>query len=529
MRRISSLVVLSLMVVAACQDASAPTAVPDVAASLNPVAASRQGQDRVMPGEVLMAVRNGADPAVVAATHGASLAARGYGNRFFVLRGAVGNERALAARLGGDARVAYAEPNWLRQTTTIDQRLWAFYNPGGLTIKYTRGRNGGTVVTTRISTDDADIDNVETYAAGGSDVVIGSIDTGVDFTHPEFLSGQLIAGHDWYSNDDDPSDTEGHGTHTTGTMVGRNVGVAGVSGAGPHVRVLVQRVCGAQGCPTSAIVSAIYDAADYPGMVAMNLSLGGSSESQAEKDAIAYATANNVLVIASAGNNGTSTISCPACDPNAISVAALNWQDQLSYFSNWGNGLDISAPGGEMYSNTTEEGGIYSSVPGGYAYYQGTSMAAPMVTGTAAVVASVTPLRGSALRGQITGTADDLGAHGYDTQFGAGRVNTYRAVTGKTLDEGGGNTGGTTLAASFTYNCSGTTCDFDGSGSTGAITTYAWTFGDGGTGSGVNSTHTYAGNGSYAAVLTVSDGTGTDQASHSITCKKRGRNGVVCN
>jgi len=152
-----------------------------------------------------------------------------------------------------------------------------------------------------------------------------------------------------------------------------------------------------------------------------------------------------------------------------------------------------------------------------------------MVTGTAAVVASVTPLRGSALRGQITGTADDLGAHGYDTQFGAGRVNTYRAVTGKTLDEGGGNTGGTTLAASFTYNCSGTTCDFDGSGSTGAITTYAWTFGDGGTGSGVNSTHTYAGNGSYAAVLTVSDGTGTDQASHSITCKKRGRNGVVCN
>ncbi len=528
MRRISSLVVLSLMVVAACQDTSSPTAVPDVAASLNPVAASPQGQDRVMPGEVLMAVRNGADPAAVAATHGASLAARGYGDRFFVLRGAVGNERALAARLGGDARVAYAEPNWLRQTTTIDPRLWGFYNPGGLTIKYTRGRNGGGVVTSKISTDDADIDNVETYAAGGSDVVIGSIDTGVDFGHQEFLAGQLIAGHDWYSNDGDPTDTEGHGTHTTGTMVGQNVGVAGVSGAGPHVKVYVQRVCGAQGCPTSAIVSAIYAAADYPGMVAMNLSLGGSSESSTEQAAIAYATAHNVLVIASAGNDGTGTISCPACDDNAISVAALNWQDQLSYFSNWGGGLDISAPGGEMYSNTTEEGGIYSSVPGGYAFYQGTSMAAPMVTGTAGIVASVTGLRGGALRSRITGTADDLGSNGYDTQFGAGRVNAYRAVTGNTLNEGGGS-GGTTLAASFTYSCSGLDCDFDASGSTGVITSYTWAFSDGGGATGETTSHTYAGAGSYTVGLTVSDGTGTDQTTHSITCKKRGRNGLVCN
>jgi subtilisin family serine protease len=220
-------------------------------------------------------------------------------------------------------------------------------------------------------------------------------------------------------------------------MAGNTVGVAGVAGAAPHVRVYVQRVCGKRGCPTSAIVSAIRAAADYPNLVAMNLSLGGSSESQAEKDAIAYATSKNVIVIASAGNDGTGTVSCPACDPNAISVAATTWQDKLASYSNWGSGLDIAAPGGSCYSNTTPEGCIYSAyMGGGYNWLQGTSMAAPQVTGTAAIVASVLGLRGAQLRDRIIQTTDDLGAAGYDTQFGSGRLNSYRAVTGLSLPAG---------------------------------------------------------------------------------------------
>jgi subtilisin family serine protease len=260
-------------------------------------------------------------------------------------------------------------------------------------------------------------------------VVISSIDTGVMFSHSEFLPGQLIAGRDWVNNDLDPSDDNDHGTHTTGTMVGQNVGVAGVSGAGSNVRVLVQKVCGRRGCPSAAIANAIRAAADYTGMVAMNLSLGGSTETKAEKDAILYAVGKNVLVIASAGNGGTGTVSCPACDPLAISVAASNWQDELSYYSNWGPGLDLTAPGGELYSNTSAQSGIYSAVRSGYAYFQGTSMAAPQVTGTAAIVASVTGLRGAALRTRLETTTDDLGASGDDTTYGHGRLNSYRAVT----------------------------------------------------------------------------------------------------
>jgi subtilisin family serine protease len=481
--------------------------------------------ERVVAGIVVVKLHNDASADEIAAAHGLSVARRGPRNAFVLLRGAAGNERALAARLGDDPAVVYAEPDYLRQPTAVDPRLWAFYNPGGITVDFTRGRNKGSPVTSYQSVADADEDNIEGYATGGNPVVIGSIDTGVDFGHPEFLPGQLIAGSDWYSNDGNPSDENGHGTHTTGTMAGQSVGVAGVAGAGPNVQVYVQRVCGPLGCPLSAIASAIIEAADYPGMVAMNLSLGGSAESQAEKDAIAYAmNTKGVLVIASAGNNGTSTVSCPACDPLAISVAASNWQDELSYYSNWGSGLDITAPGGELYSNTTDEAGIYSAYPGGgYAYLQGTSMAAPQITGTAGIVASVAGLGGSALRSRLEGTTDDLGTSGYDPNFGHGRVNSYRAVTTSTLDEGDPGTGGEPLTASFTYSCGGnSTCDFDGSGSTGA-TAYDWDFAGLGTAGGVTATYMFTSASPYVVTLTVGDGSATDAASRTVSCNVKGR------
>lgn len=413
---------------------------PDAPLTLRAVR-SNPGPEQVVPGEVVVKLRAGAEAQVVGKAHGLALGSRGYRDAFVVLRGAAGSERALAAALQRDSRVVYAEPNYLRQPTgALDPKLWAFYNPGGLNMLFTTGKSKGKPLpSSYASTLDADEDagpagQTGAYGAGGSSVVIGSIDTGVDSDHPEFLSGQLIKGQDWYNNDADPEDDDGHGTHTTGTMVGRTVGIAGVSGAGSNIKVLVQKVCGRRGCPTAAIVSAIRAAADYPGMVAMNLSLGGSSESQAEKDAISYATGKNVLVIASAGNDGTTTVSCPACDPNAISVAALTWSSALAPYSNSGSGLDISAPGGSCYSNTTPEGCIYSAfLGGGYAWEQGTSMAAPQVTGTAGVVASKTTLRGGSLRSRILGTADGLGA---PNTFGAGRLNTYRAVTNSALPAG---------------------------------------------------------------------------------------------
>jgi subtilisin family serine protease len=511
---------------AACQDTDEPLSPNDPAGA--PALSVQQKGERVVPGRVIARLSDGADAASVGAAHEAAFERMAASGRLAVFRGAVGNERALAARMGSDARVVYAEPDYLRQPTAIDPKLWAFYNPGGLSMKYTRGRNKGQPVTSLLSVDDADEDNIEGYASGGGPVSIASIDTGVQMDHPEFGGANIVAGWDYVNNDADPTDENDHGTHTTGTMVGDKVGVAGVSGAAPNVKVFVYRVCGANGCPTSAIVSAIYDATNDD-VVAMNMSLGGGSLSQSEADAIQFATDNGSLVIASAGNDGTSTVSCPACDPNAISVAASDWMDEQAYYTNYGSGLDITAPGGEMYSNTTEEGGIYSSIRGSsYAYFQGTSMAAPQVTGTAAIVASVTGLTGSALRTRLLSTTDDLGPAGYDTQFGNGRLNSYRAVTGTTLNETPPPPPPDPLVASYTYSCNGLACSFDGSGSTGNITSYAWAFGDGGTGSGVTTSHSYAGAGSYTVALTVGDGSGTDSTSQTLTCTKRGKK-VRCN
>jgi subtilisin family serine protease len=429
----SALSLIALVaIVAACSDSPSSPSISDEAPE--PSLVVSRAPEQIMAGEVLVKLKSGASLSTVARAHGLSVAGQGYKNAFGILRGVAGNEHAQARALRGDARVEWAEPNYLRQTTTIDSRLWAFRNPGGLNMKFSRGGSAGqNIPSSYASVLDADEDNIENYAAGGSDVVVGSIDTGVDMTHSEF-TGRLIAGKDWYNNDNNPADENGHGTHTSGTMAGTTVGVAGVAGAAAHVKVYVQRVCGKRGCPTSAMASAIRAAADVQGMVAVNVSIGGFSESQAEMDAIDYAKSKNVLVIVSAGNDGTNRISCPACDPDAIAVSATTWQDKLAAYSNYGAGLDIAAPGGYCYSNTTPEGCIYSAYMGNtYSWMQGTSMAAPQVTGTAAIVASVTGLRGTALRDRILNSTDNIGT---DAQFGRGRLNSYRAVTGNSLSSG---------------------------------------------------------------------------------------------
>ncbi|HVG45283.1 MAG TPA: S8 family serine peptidase, partial [Longimicrobium sp.] len=368
--------VLALAALAACSDTPSNPA-NDL---LIPQARANAQVEEVVPGEVLVKFRDGSTGVMTARKYASGIRRSGYKHSFEVLSAEAGQERALAAELSADPNVEWAEPNYIRHVDVIDSRLWAFFNPGGMNMSFYQDANGatGTIPASYASTLDSDEDAIEGIAANGGDVVIGAIDTGVDFNHPEF-TGRLIAGCDWYSqvaagngsatcSDFTPFDTpdEGHGTHTAGTMGGTTVGVAGVTGASPHVKIYVQRVCGAVGCYTSAIINAIRAAADQPNMVAMNLSLGGTTESQGEKSAISYATGKGVLVIVASGNSGTSKVGCPACDANAISVGATDWKDVRTSYSQYGSGLDIVAPGGMCYSNTTPEGCIFSSVSNGY-------------------------------------------------------------------------------------------------------------------------------------------------------------------
>jgi subtilisin family serine protease len=425
--RMTAAALLALTLSACADQPSAPSS-PD--AQPDPMALQQQ-REEVVPGEILVKMKDGVSLDVLTGTTtGLRLDRRlAAPSRVAVLSVSRGREREEAARLSADPRVEYAEPNYIRRISQLPL-LWAYDNPGGLTAYFNTSPYSA-LPAAYSSLIDADIDIVPGIGAGGSPVVVGSLDTGVDTDHPEF-TGKLLLGWDWVNNDALPEDDNGHGTATVGIMIGTTVGISGRTGAGTNVKAHVQKVCNATGgCPTSAIVNGIYAAANYPGMVAMNLSISGASISMAEVNAISYAVnTRGVLVVAAAGNNGSNTVGCPACNVNTIAVGAVNWRGAKSYYTQYGSGIDLVAPGGEIYSNTTPEMGIYSAwLNGGYAYLQGTSMAAPMVTGTAGVVSSVRGFTGATLRTQLESTADDLGAPGYDGVFGWGRLNVYRAVT----------------------------------------------------------------------------------------------------
>jgi serine protease len=223
------------------------------------------------------------------------------------------------------------------------------------------------------------------------------------------------------------------------------------------------RVCDENGCPTDAIVSAIYHAADN-GADVINLSLGGRFGSSAEEQAINYAWDKGLIIAASSGNDGSGKVSYPAAFANCIAVGSTNWHDQLAPYSNKGGDLDVVAPGGDM-SSYDDPGGIYSTMPTydvylttSYEYdtyydqLQGTSMAAPQVSGLAGLLfaVGVTDADGDGkfngeIRDIIESTVDDLGKPGWDREYGWGRVNVYSAV-----QAAGGGSGNQSPVATFT-------------------------------------------------------------------------------
>src|SRR3990170_879710 len=175
-------------------------------------------------------------------------------------------------------------------------------------------------------------------------------------------------------------DTYGHGTHVAGiaaATAGNGVGVAGVC---PRCTILAVKVFADGSGSTSdfTVAQGIVWAVDH-GANVVNLSLGGPGSSAVAQAAVDYAWSRGVVVVAAAGNSGSSTLSYPAAYPNAIAVSATNSSDGLAGFSSYGSWVDLSAP----------DQGILSTVPGGdYASWSGTSMATPVVAGAAGLAFS---------------------------------------------------------------------------------------------------------------------------------------------
>jgi subtilisin family serine protease len=214
---------------------------------------------------------------------------------------------------------------------------------------------------------------------GSPNIVVAVVDTGVDANQPD-LRGSVLSGFDFVNNDADPADDHGHGTAVAGVVAARADNGIGGSGFCPRCSILPVKVVGADGSATGLnVASGITWATDHGARV-INLSVGGSYGSIVS-DAVTYATSHGVLVVAAAGNNGSSAPFYPAASPGALSVGATQPDDTLYPWSNYGDWVAVAAPGCDL---TTARGD-------GYGDFCGTSASTPVVSGLAGLAMSYAP------------------------------------------------------------------------------------------------------------------------------------------
>ncbi|MFC4356674.1 S8 family serine peptidase [Halobium salinum] len=277
---------------------------------------------------------------------------------------------------------------------------------------------------------DAEVAHSNGYTGAGADVAI--IDTGIDSDHPDLQAnlgsgksfvqcstkggcryGAKPADNTCYQSWDDDND---HGTHCAGIASGddNSQGVVGVSTENTLHAVKVLDKCGSGSF--SDIAAGVEYTADQ-GWDVGSLSLGGSSGSQTLRDACQYAVNNGVFLVAAAGNSGpcTDCVGYPAAYDTVMAVSSTNSSDGLSNFSSQGPEIEIAAPGTD----------IYSTVPGGYATFSGTSMACPHVAGAAGQLAAQ-GYTNTEIRSRLKNTAEDIGLAANES--GAGLLDDAAAL-----------------------------------------------------------------------------------------------------
>lgn len=219
----------------------------------------------------------------------------------------------------------------------------------------------------------------------GDGITVAVIDTGVSKV-PDLKLTNFVKGYDFVNNKDDASDDNGHGTHVAGTIAQSTNNGYGVAGIAYQANIMPLKVLSGSGGGTIAdIAEAIKFAADNDADV-INLSLGGGGASNMIEEAIKYAHSKGVVIIAAAGNEGRNSSSYPARYPDVMSVSATDAAGDKASYSNFGAGVDISAPGGSETGKIIQNTVDPSSGESVFVGFQGTSMAAPHVAGVAALV-----------------------------------------------------------------------------------------------------------------------------------------------
>ena len=281
---------------------------------------------------------------------------------------------------------------------------------------------------------------------GKPDVIVAVVDTGVAYENyggytqaPDLAQTKFVFPHDSVDGDGHPNDTNGHGTHVTGTIAQSTNNGIGVAGVAYGCSIMPIRSLGTGGGTHAQFADAFTWAADY-GAKVINYS-GGGPDSVTKENACEYAYERGVTICAASGNENGAVEYPAAYDQYCIAVGATRFDETRSDYSNYGPQLDVVAPGGDANVDQNGDGypdGVlqqtYTATDNpasgfSYQFWQGTSMATPHVSGVAALYISITGISNpDAVRNQLQTTAHDLGAPGRDNYFGYGLIDAYRVL-----------------------------------------------------------------------------------------------------
>ena len=251
----------------------------------------------------------------------------------------------------------------------------------------------------------------------GSGVTIAILDTGVDGTHPD-LASRMVPGWNFYDNNANTSDVQGHGTSVAGTAAAASNNSAGVASVSGQSKIMPIRIAS----PTayayfSTGAQGLTYAADNGARVA-NISYSGFAGSSTVQNAAQYMKNKGGLVTIAAGNNGIDEGFTPTT--TLIAVSATDSNDVKTSWSSYGNFVAVSAPGAGIYT---------TAMGGGYGAPSGTSFSSPVAAGVVALImAANTALPNTQVESLLYSTAVDLGSAGRDPYYGYGRVNPAGAV-----------------------------------------------------------------------------------------------------